>query len=343
MDTITMLFAMSALLQAVWHVVQPFMDALPDLLGPAALAIVVDPVTLEKGLKTTFFKAYDAGTPFYPTVCTEVPSTAKEEKYGWLGTAPVMSEWVDERSAQGLLDHDYTIVNNHYEATLSVDKDSLEDDQTNQLDTRVSDMASRARRHPDSLLATLLTNGESTACYDGQYFFDTDHSEGDSGTLDNDLTYDATDHTAVTQAEFKLAFKAALEKLLSYTDDRGQPFLEDWELNSSNLVAIVPYQLRQAALETLNADLISNTTNVYQNQARVVVNTRLSSGAKWYLAYTGAPIKPFIFQNRQPIRSGFLGDQSESGFMRRYYHFGVDARYNMGYGLWQFCVLTTFN
>ena len=33
-------------------------------------------------------------------------------------------------------------------------------------------------------------NGEATVCYDGQYFFDTDHVEGDSGTQSNDLSVD---------------------------------------------------------------------------------------------------------------------------------------------------------
>ena len=327
-----------------WGAVRPYLELVGLLLAVGlygCLGIVVDPVTLEKGLKTNFYLAYEAATPFHPTLATEVPSTAKDEKYAWLGTAPTMREWVDERVPKGLLDHSYTIVNKHYEASIGVDRDHLEDDQTNQINKRVQDMASRVRRHPDGRLSTLIIDGESTLCYDGQNFFDTDHVEGDSGTQSNDLTGTVSDTSNITQAEFKTLFGDALEALLGFKDDRGEPFLEEWMLTNDNLKCMVPRQMRQVALETLSAELISNTTNIYKNKAEVLVNARLTSGVKFYLFYTGAPVKPFIFQNRQPVRTGFLGDNAETGFMRREWVFGADARYNLGYGLWQFGVLTT--
>ncbi len=37
--------------------------------------------------------------------------------------------------------------------------------------------------YPSSLLSTLIISGESALAYDGQYFFDADHSEGAGGTL----------------------------------------------------------------------------------------------------------------------------------------------------------------
>ena len=310
-----------------------------------ALGLVdTDSVVLEKGLKATFYQAYDAATPFYPDITTEVPSTAKEEKYAWLGTAPTMREWVDERQPKGLLEHDYTISNKHYEASLDVDGDTLADDQLGQIRMRVTDMGQRARRYPDSLLSTLIENGETDLCYDGQAFFDTDHSEGDSGTQDNDLTASASDSAAPTQSEFEVAFSAAMRALMGFKDDRGEPYLEEWMLNQSNLVLMTPpTSMYDAALKTVQAGTISNTTNVYQNKARVVANARLSWTTKFALFYTGAPIKPFIFQNRQPVQTGMLGKGSEEGFMRNRYVFGADARYNVGYGLWQYAVLTTFS
>ncbi len=307
---------------------------------------VVDPVVLEKGLKATFYRAYEAATPIYPDISTEVPSSADQEKYAWLGTAPTMREWVDERVPKGLLDHSYTIVNKHYEASISVDKDDLEDDQTGQVRLRVTDMAQRTRRHVDSLLSTLIIDGESTTCYDSQFFFDTDHSEGSSGTQDNDLTYNVATPSAPTQAEFEAALHQAIEALIGFKDDRNEPFLEEWQLNSSNLICMVPKEHRKAALQTTETSTISNTDNILKNVARVVVNPRLTNNDRFYLFYVGAPIKPFIFQQRafndgSPMHTGMLGDNTETGFMRREWVFGVDSRYNVGYGLWQFAVLTT--
>ena len=307
---------------------------------------VVNPVTLEKGLKTTFYQGYDAGTPIYDSLVVTVPSAANEEKYGWLGTAPILREWKDERMPKGFLDQDFTIVNKHYEGSVRVDGDTLEDDQTNQINMRVADMGDKTRRHPDSLLNTLITDAESTACYDGQFFFDTDHSEGSSGTLDNDLGVSVSDTSAVTVAEFKTIIDAAITALLGFKDDQGEPYLEEWNLDASNLLCMVPRQMRQVALETVGAELISNTTNVYRNQCRIIVNPRFASTTKVYFFYVGAPMKPFIFQQRgfndgQTMRVGMLGADSQDGFMRNSLVFGVDTRYNMGYGLWQYAVLVT--
>lgn len=304
---------------------------------------VVNPVVLEKGLKTTFFKAYDAGTPITSLVATEVPSGATEEKYGWLGTAPAMREWVDERQPAGLLDHDYTIKNKKYEASIAIDTDTLEDDQTGQINIRVQDLGARARRHPDVLLADLINNGETNLCYDGQAFFDTDHSEGSSGTQDNDLTYDVSDTSVVTTAEAKAVLWQALSAMQGFVDDRGQPFLEEWMIDASNLVCMVAPGLQEPFGEALTSQLISNTTNTLQNKARLVVNARITSAVKVYLFYVGAPIKPFIFQRRRGMKTGMLGNSSETGFMRGKHIFGVDVRHNMGYGLWQYGVLTTLS
>lgn len=302
---------------------------------------VVDPIVLEKGLKATFYQAYQGGTPFYPTLCTEVPSAATSEKYGWLGSAPAMREWVDERVPKGLLSHDYTIVNKHWEASISIDADDLDDDQVGQLPTRVRDMASRAARHPDKLLTDLIVAGESTLCYDGQYFFDTDHSEGDSGTQDNDLSVNVSDTSLVTVAEAKTIFNTVLGAMLSYLDDRGEPFLEEWQIDSANFSVMVPPEHREPWQELLTSALISNTDNVYKNKARLVVNARLTAATKLYFFFHGAPIRPFIHQNRQPVRTSMLSRDSETSFMRRKLVFGADARYNQGYGLWQYAVLVT--
>jgi phage major head subunit gpT-like protein len=42
-----------------------------------------------------------------------------------------------------------------------------------------------------------------------------------------------------------------------------------------------------------------------------------------------------IFQSRVPVEFAALEGESESGFMRDQYFYGVRARYNVGYGLWQ--------
>lgn len=59
-------------------------------------------------------------------------------------------------------------------------------------------------------------------------------------------------------------------------------------------------------------------------------------GSYWYLADFSSVLKPIIFQNRKKLE--FVSKQSltdDEVFFRKRFLFGVDARYNVGYGLWQ--------
>ena len=56
----------------------------------------------------------------------------------------------------------------------------------------------------------------------------------------------------------------------------------------------------------------------------------------WYLLDTTKAIKPFLFQERLPYALHALTkDEDENVFMRDEYLYGVRARSNVGYGLWQ--------
>jgi len=299
---------------------------------------VVNPSILEKGLRAELVAAYRAAPAFWPKLALRVPSTAKQETYGWLGTAPALREWTDERIPKGLVDHAYTIVNKDWEASLSIDRNAFEDDQTGSLAMRVRDMGERAKRHPDELISKLIADAESSVCYDGQYFFDTDHAEGDSGSQSNDLTYDASAPTAPTAAEFAAAFRAARKALRDFKDDRALPF----NLALPGLVCMVPTSMETAAEEVLHGTVLANSTNVLAGAAELLVNPLLSSADRFYLFVTGGAVKPFVFQERRGITTAGLRADSEAGFHRKHWLFGVDARYNVGFGLWQHAVLTTF-
>ncbi|MHA4875048.1 Mu-like prophage major head subunit gpT family protein, partial [Enterococcus faecium] len=68
-----------------------------------------------------------------------------------------------------------TIKNKPYELTVGVDKDDIEDDNLGIYSPLMQSMGESVGAQPDQLTFELLKNGISTACYDGQNFFDTDH------------------------------------------------------------------------------------------------------------------------------------------------------------------------
>lgn len=136
---------------------------------------------LKQGFNAAFKGAFTSVTPMWDKIAMLVPSTSSEEVYGWLGANTQLREWIGERVHQNLKLHGYTIKNKTFEGTVTVPREAIEDDQYGVYTPLVSQMGLDAILHPDQLLFSLIQLGVSTLCYDGQYFFDTDHPVGLSG------------------------------------------------------------------------------------------------------------------------------------------------------------------
>jgi phage major head subunit gpT-like protein len=301
---------------------------------------VINTGLLTKGLRSEFFNRFDGTPVFYRDLSTRIVSTGDSETYKWLGTVPKMREWGTGRLAKGLRTESYSVGNLKYEATVEVDRDEIADDQTGQIRVRIGELAQRAATHKDYLISQLLINGESSGynSYDGAPFFAGTHSSGGSGNQDNKLTYDAASPDSPTVDEFKQALKAAIARMLAYKDDQGEPMM----IGATGLVCIVPPTMYFTALEAINATVINSTSNVLAGAARVTAMPWLSDASKWYLLKTDGVIRPFIFQDREPVEFGALAEESEEAFKREKFLYGVRARYAMSYGYWQFAVRTDF-
>lgn len=294
-----------------------------------------------RGLTAKFDLGMSSAAPFYPQVCTQVPSTGADEKYGFLGAMPGVREWLDDRVFHGLRAGDYTIANKEWENSIKIEKNDIDDDRLNMYGPVLENMGQEAAHHPDELLYSTIVAGETTACFDGQYFFDTDHAWGDSGSQSNDLTYDATSHTAVTSAEMKLAIRAAVRKMLSFKNDKGKYLHRPTISRLSDLVVLVPLGLRDQTYDAIEAQLVSGgDTNVVIDRPQIVATAQLTDDTKFYLFRVGQPLKPFVFQARRPLARQMKGmDDREFKDVK----FMTDARYNLGYLAWWNAVLTTFN
>jgi len=140
-------------------------------------------------LKTAFATGFAGAESQLKIVATEVPSTTSENVYGWLGQFPTMREWIGDRVVKNLKLHDYTIRNKTFESTIGVPREAVEDDQYGLYAPVAQEMGRAAGEHPDTLAFSLLLNGFNQTCYDGQYFFDTDHpvlnEDGTEGSVSN--------------------------------------------------------------------------------------------------------------------------------------------------------------
>lgn len=210
---------------------------------------------LFQGFKTSFNKGLDSAPSHYKQIAMVTNSTTAEETYGWLGQFPSIREWVGDRVVKNLTAHSYAVRNRVFESTIAVPRTNIEDDQYGIYGPLMAELGRSAGEHPDQLVFALLALGLTTPCYDGQYFFDTDHpvrnADGTMGSVSN-------------------------------FDVGG------------------------------------------------------GAGDTWYLLDTSRAIKPLLFQERIPYDFQQLTQEGdENVFLRDEYLYGVRARSNAGFGLWQ--------
>ena len=294
-------------------------------------------------LKKKFDDAARAVKPWYPRVCTVADSDGADEVYAGIGAMPGMREWLGDRQFNELRAAKMTIANRLWEDGIKIAKTDLKDDRDNLYGTPLQSLANQAMRHPDKLVFELIQNGESGVCIDGQYFFDTDHVYGESGTQSNKLTFNATDHTAVTPTEFRDSFHQALEAMFGFKRDNGEPYHDpviDPDM-LKNFVALVPLRLWKAAQTGLTSALVGGgDSNIVLADAQVVPVPFYTSTVKWQLLKVDQPLKPFVFQQREALSRQTKGLEDDE---TKDVKFMATARYAAGYGAWWTAVQTEFN
>ncbi len=287
----------------------------------------------------------NTGAAWVPGVSAMFDSNQESETYAWLGMAPAMREWVGGRQSKGFRENGITIVNKKFEATLEVLLDEIRRDKTGQVMLRVRELATRTNAHWAKLLSTLIIAGESAVCYDGQFFFDTDHNEGDSGAQSNDITFDAAVTTAPTAAEAESAVLKAVEAMMAFKDDQGEPMNE--EANQFLVMVPVPFMsafaaaLKNPVIVDANGSRTNTIVNVGGFNFELAVNPRLSWTTKFALYRTDGQTKPFIRQEEEGVTVSAVAEGSELEFNEDMHRYGVKAIRNVGYGYWQHAVLTT--
>jgi len=210
---------------------------------------------LFRGFKATFEGALNSGQDvLWPEIAQQVDSNTGAEDYGWIGEAASLREWIGPRQAKSLAAFDYSIKNKDFEGTVVLKKSQIQDNILAGAKAQSGNLGTAARIWPDEILFALLELGEASLCYDGQFFFDTDHPTGIAGTA---------------------------------------------------------------------------TSNHISHGGALTAHP-------WYLFDTTKQVKPMIWQLREtPQFVSQTALDSDTVFLNREYLFGVEARGNAGFGLWQ--------
>lgn len=281
------------------------------------------------GVNGRFAQGLGSAAPFYPRVAEVIPSSKAFEIYPFTNQWPMLEEWVGARQIKQLKTLDFTITNKHWEGTLAINADKVADSDVASLYPNAEKLGRAAAMFPDKLLTTLIEAGFTTTCFDGQYFFDTDHPMGSGTSGTNKGT------TALSAASYATA-RATLGAL---TNDSGEP------LGIIPNLLMVPPALEGTARSILNSDIVvagtadaSGVSNVWKSSADLLVNPWLTDATDWFLFATNQLMPALVYQERQAARIVPKVDmRDENLFMLNELRWGVDLRANAGYAAWQ-CV-----
>lgn len=136
---------------------------------------------------TQFMNGLAAGSEDWKKVAQKIKSSGAQNTYAWLTQFPAFREWVGSRLHKTAKERAYVVTNRKFENTLDVPRTDFED---NNLDMYSSIAFSYGQSVPDlmnDLVYGALKGGFTNICYDGQFFFDTDHpvaaNEDGTGTV----------------------------------------------------------------------------------------------------------------------------------------------------------------
>jgi phage major head subunit gpT-like protein len=308
------------------------------------MSVVVDTGLTSRAVVGRFYRRLEeyAQAAWWTRLAMHFASNQEAETYRWLGMVPQVREWKGGRKIRPLRSQGLTIANKTWEATVRIDADEQRRDKTGQLMVRINELARRVATHPNKLLTTLIANGPTATCYDGQCFFDTDHNEGESGPQSNALSAAATTPTAPTDAEMYEAIVKGIAQLLALKDDQGEPMNE----SARAFLVMVPLSFLSATLVALAGQTVDAPTNPLVGgdpfSVQWVANPRLAWTNRFVIFRTDGETRPFIFQEELPVQVQVLAEGSELEVNENQHQYGVKAIHEAGYGFWQDACLMTF-
>ncbi len=191
---------------------------------------------LRTGFRTEFQTGYSMAATLRDRVAMTVRSTSFESRYGWMKELPGMREWLGQRVVNNMAENAYSITNRHFENTVGVDRNDIEDDNLGQYSVRFQMLGRTAAALPEQLVWSLLRDGFTTNCFDGQFFFDVDHPILDENG--NDAVFANTNGGAGTPW-YLLCTQHAIKPII-YQERKAPEFVAKDKLTDDNV-----FDLRQ--------------------------------------------------------------------------------------------------
>lgn len=272
---------------------------------------------------------------WYAAIANRVDSTQPDgENHDWLGGVEGMREQKGDPEFDEAQVFEFFLRNVRWQCGFHVRSDYWDHGKRSLIDHRVQDQTTLAAAHPGQLFETLITNGGSRACYDGEYFYDTDHPVG-SDTQSNIVTITTS---APSKPEIALIADAILEcvvRMWSMKDDKGN--YVNVGLNSFMLTC--GPTMYPGVMKAVKNQLLSGggSNVVYDNKEFSLKPQLLPSltGNKFQVHAMNAGSSPFVWQVIDDTEPEVLGRDSEYCKLHNRLLFMLKGGYNAGYGRYQ--------
>lgn len=298
---------------------------------------------IDQNLRTDFNKAYAKALNLHRRVAMEVPSSSKENLYGWLADLPQVKKVVGEYSRKRLQTLGYRLTNEKYGGIIEIPREDIEDDQYAVYGNVAAAFGEKAAMVPDTETMHALVDGFSAKDYTG------------SAAWAASKKRFPKDKNAFTNKDTKKLsaanFEAALASLVERTDAEGDPLYLGQD--SANLLLVVCSDDQSTAESIVKlATLSAGGANPNYGKAQIIVWPGLQAYGRtvladndakpWFLLDCSKTVKPLIFQSRTPFElTAQTRLDSADAFNDDIFSWKTRGRLAVGYGLTEFAFAST--
>jgi phage major head subunit gpT-like protein len=244
--------------------------------------------------------------------------------YRWLSDLPVFEEWIGDLNVDDLAEAAYTLINKHFGKGIGVDEDELADDKLGLIVSRIQMLAVRYLQHVGQQIESLIINGTTNLAFDGLPFFD---DIGGVRLIDN-LIAGTISAATPTAAQVEADIDTARQTVMQFADSKGVA------------IGLVPMVFAgHPKLERVFRTVMTSSgdpagahagvSNPVRDMIRDYIPLPSATDLNDIYAFVvDMPIKPFIYQNRQPLNQELVPQK-----LNRKLIFKADYRAGYGYSL----------
>ena len=306
---------------------------------------VVTPAVLsgiDKSFRTDFNTGRGMAARLYQAIAMTIPSSAKENVYGWLADLPGIGRVAGEYIRKRVQTLGYRLTNETFGGILEVPREAIEDDSYGMFGPLAQEWGTRADQIVDTEFTTLLCNAFGTGAvskdYTGTGFFAANKKAFPKATAFTNVDTGAKKLNAAN-------FEVGLASLQERHDSAGVPLYLGQNAAQTYLIVCADDRSTAEAIVALDT-LSGGGKNPNYGKAKVIVWPGLQTAAQastvindadarpWMILDCSKSIKPFIHQERiAPELTAQFALTDDGVFNQDVFSWKARARMVVGFGM----------